>query len=93
MQNLVVVSHIVCAHQVYKILGTMGHRPLGWVWLTPRNTLLPGYPTYFAIAYHLIAVKRCERQYGSQKQLGTLGPAPWNGAVMGWNGEGAWLTC
>jgi len=53
MQNLVVVSHIVCAHQVYKILGTMGHRPLGWAWLTPRNTLLPGYPTYFAIAYHI----------------------------------------
>jgi len=77
MQNLVVVSHTVCAHVGGpRNFGDAAEGPAPWdaAWLTPRNTLLPR-------VCHRTKFRRCRSNRfstgrRSQKFGGRWGPPP-----------------
>jgi len=83
MQNLVVVSHTVCAHvrESHKFWGRWALPFWYGTWLTPANTVL------LHVCYHTKCGRSRSNRFGAemgcQKLLGMLGPR-FRGQGCGW---------
>ena len=77
MQNLVALSHEVCAYVGNKILGTLGPQPqMGWALPSPWK-----HAPYVVTVPNLIALRQTIwASVGVLQNLETLGPAPSDGA-------------